>query len=113
MNNTQRPGRIENRYGHALSRRTFFKLTGATAVFALIGKFLNKEFSFDAPGKAFAAEQGKTKNILVVTGSARIGGNSYLLAEAFAKGARESGHTVNIFRSGQDRMSGCLFCGGC
>ncbi len=49
----------------------------------------------------------------MVTESARSGGNSYLLAEAFAKGARESGHTVNIFHSGQNRMSGCLFCGGC
>ncbi len=37
---------------------------GATAVLALIGKFLNKEFSSDAPDKAFAAEQEKSKIFL-------------------------------------------------
>ena len=34
------------------------------------------------------------KNILVLTGSARVGGNSDLLADAFIKGATQAGHEV-------------------
>jgi multimeric flavodoxin WrbA len=34
------------------------------------------------------------KNILVLTDSPRIGGNSDLLADAFIKGANKAGHEV-------------------
>jgi multimeric flavodoxin WrbA len=37
------------------------------------------------------------KNILVLTASPRKGGNSDLMAEAFIKGASESGHSVTKF----------------
>lgn len=53
------------------------------------------------------------KNILVLTGSPRVGGNSDLLAEAFAEGAREAGHTVNIFAAGRARIGGCRACDAC
>ena len=56
---------------------------------------------------------GHPKNILVVTGSGRSGGNSILLAEAFIKGARRAGHMVDVFHSAQNPMSACLHCGGC
>jgi len=56
---------------------------------------------------------GHSKNILVITGSGRSGGNSILLAEAFIKGARLAGHTVDVFHSAQNPMSACLHCGGC
>lgn len=35
-------------------------------------------------------------NILVISGSPRKGGNTEIMAEAFAKGARESGNDVHI-----------------
>lgn len=82
---------------------------------AMAGSLVPGWFSSGSPSPtaAYAAGAGSPKNILIITGSARVQGNSELLAEAFAKGARESGHTVNIFQSGQDRMSGCLYCDAC
>ncbi|MDD2736247.1 MAG: hypothetical protein PHF56_20135 [Desulfuromonadaceae bacterium] len=34
------------------------------------------------------------KNILVITGSPRVGGNSDLMADAFVKGTKAPGHEV-------------------
>ena len=34
------------------------------------------------------------KNILILTGSPRVGGNSDLMADAFQKGAESAGHKV-------------------
>ena len=102
--------------GLLISRRKFFAFTGMSTLLALAGNVfpLLSSFGASAASQSFAAGDAKeNKNILIITGSARVGGNSELLAEAFANGARESGHTVNIFHSGQERMSGCLFCGGC
>lgn len=99
-----------------LSRRKFFMFTGLATLLAVAGKILPGCFSSasHAASDAYAAKgSGKLKNILVLTGSARLQGNSELLAEAFAKGARDAGHTVNIFQSGQKRMSGCLYCDAC
>ncbi len=56
---------------------------------------------------------GKSRNILVLTGSGRKGGNSDLLAEAFVQGAREAGHSVDVFACGQRPMVSCMHCGGC
>ena len=52
------------------------------------------------------------KNILVITGSPRKGGNSDLLAEAFARGASVKGHTVAIFNALKN-MGGCKACDTC
>jgi Multimeric flavodoxin WrbA len=101
----------------SLSRRKFFAFTGAATFMGMLGNLLPGWFSFgsSAPSEAFAATRGsgKLKNILIITGSARERGNSDLLAEAFAGGAREAGHTVNVFHSGRDRMDGCLACDAC
>ena len=104
----------------SLSRRKFFTLTGLTAIAAVASSLLPKAFSIPglATAEAYAGDgpaggTGQRKNILIITGSSRKQGNSDLLAEAFAKGAGEAGHTVNIFKSGQDRMSGCLYCDAC
>lgn len=54
-----------------------------------------------------------TKNILVITGSGRTGGNSEVLADAFIKGAREQGHSVEKFRAGIKKIDGCMGCETC
>ena len=104
--------------GFPLSRRKFFTFTGGATLLALIGSLAAGCFSSDTPAVSGASAAGgrgtkPPKNILIITGSARRQGNSELLAEAFAKGARESGHTVNVFHSGQERMGGCLACDAC
>ena len=54
-----------------------------------------------------------SKRILIVTGSPRVGGNSDRLAEAFAKGALEAGHTVETFAAGRANISPCHACDMC
>ena len=53
------------------------------------------------------------KNILIVTGSPRVGGNSDILAEAFAKGAMEAGHSVKTFAAGRADIKPCKVCDAC
>jgi len=53
------------------------------------------------------------KNILVLTGSPRKNGNSELLADAFIKGALESGHEVNKFETAFKSILGCKACEAC
>ncbi|MDL2271672.1 flavodoxin family protein [Desulfovibrio sp. OttesenSCG-928-I05] len=53
------------------------------------------------------------KNVLVITGSPRKGGNSDLLANAFAKGAKEAGHDVTIFDAASDPVQPCQACDAC
>lgn len=53
------------------------------------------------------------KNILVITGSPRKGGNSDLLADAFIKGARSKGHQVTKFSAAAKAISGCRACNTC
>ena len=52
------------------------------------------------------------KNILILTGSPRKNGNSDMLAEAFARGARAGGHAVSIFNTTKN-MGGCKACDTC
>lgn len=53
------------------------------------------------------------KHILILTGSPRAGGNSDLMAEAFARGARDAGHTVTKVSTAQLNVTGCLACDSC
>ena len=53
------------------------------------------------------------KNILVLTGSPRIGGNSDLMADAFIKGANEAGHEVVKSEIGRKNIMGCKACDTC
>lgn len=53
------------------------------------------------------------KNIVVLTGSPRTGGNSDLLAEAFMKGASEAGHEVVKCEAGKKNIIGCKACDTC
>lgn len=52
-------------------------------------------------------------DILVFNGSPRPHGNTAAMVEAFAKGARESGHAVNIVSVCQKKIAGCLACEYC
>ncbi|WP_062429134.1 flavodoxin family protein [Treponema endosymbiont of Eucomonympha sp.] len=53
------------------------------------------------------------KSIVVITGSARKGGNSELLVNAFTEGAREAGHEVTVFESARKTIAGCTGCNTC
>ncbi|QXE92766.1 flavodoxin family protein [Geomonas subterranea] len=54
-----------------------------------------------------------SKNILVLTGSPRKGGNTDKLAEAFTCGAEQAGHTVVRFRTADKNIKGCIDCKTC
>lgn len=53
------------------------------------------------------------KKVLVVTGSPRETGNSYMLAEAFKKGAESAGHEVKLFNLNRNKVDGCKACNQC
>lgn len=53
------------------------------------------------------------KNILIITGSPRKGGNSAQLAEAFAQGARDAGNEVEIFSTADNPVLPCRACECC
>ena len=72
-----------------MERREFLKKTLAAGTAAAVaGAILSGR-------KSVAAEKStKPQKILILTGSPRKGGNSAILADSFAKGAQEAGHTV-------------------
>jgi multimeric flavodoxin WrbA len=53
------------------------------------------------------------KHILVLTGSPRKSGNSDKLADAFIKGAKQSGHDTVKFETAFKNIQGCKGCGLC
>ena len=53
------------------------------------------------------------KRILILTGSPRRGGNSDLMADAFAKGASEAGNIVMRFDTAHKHIQGCRACDNC
>ncbi|WP_165045595.1 flavodoxin family protein [Dysgonomonas sp. ZJ709] len=55
----------------------------------------------------------RKKNILVLTGSARKGGNSDRLADAFIKGANSVGHQVVKYNTASKNMKPCIDCKAC
>lgn len=58
-------------------------------------------------------EQKETKKILVLSASARKGGNTDLLCDEFIKGANDAGHSVEKLYIGSMRIKGCVGCGAC
>lgn len=52
-------------------------------------------------------------NILVLSGSPRPQGNTAAMVAAFAEGARESGHQVDVVNICQKKIAGCLACEYC
>lgn len=55
----------------------------------------------------------KTRKILVFMGSPRARGNSTILAEKAAEGARNAGAEVEVFRLAKMNIGPCLACEGC
>ena len=53
------------------------------------------------------------KKILIITGSARKGGNSDLMADSFMEEAVKNGHQVTKWNVGSKHLSGCIDCKGC
>ena len=54
-----------------------------------------------------------SRTILVLTGSARVGGNSDQLAEAFIRGAQNSGKRILRFDAGRKNIGPCTGCETC
>lgn len=54
-----------------------------------------------------------SKNILILTGSPRKGGNTDKLADAFIAGARQAGHTTVTFATANKQIKGCIDCQNC
>jgi multimeric flavodoxin WrbA len=54
-----------------------------------------------------------SKNILVLTGSPRKGGNTDKLADAFISGARQGGHKIVKFATADKTIKGCIDCQTC
>ena len=53
------------------------------------------------------------KDVLILSASPRKGGNSDLLCDAFAQGAREAGHNVKKIYVQDQKIGGCMACYGC
>lgn len=51
--------------------------------------------------------------IFAISGSPRKGGNTEIMVEAFAEGARDSGHTVAVKKMSQLTVAPCLACEYC
>ncbi|XCP84448.1 flavodoxin family protein [Roseburia hominis] len=53
------------------------------------------------------------KKILIISSSPRKKGNSQLLCQEFARGARESGHSVDLIRLSEKNIGFCYACDAC
>lgn len=53
------------------------------------------------------------KNILIITGSGRPGGNTSQLVDAFTRGAEEAGHHVESVSLIKNKVNPCLGCNAC
>ena len=53
------------------------------------------------------------KKIVVITGSPRKNGNSFVMTEAFVKAAEKKGHTITRFDAAFMNLGGCHACETC
>nr|MCR5751310.1 NAD(P)H-dependent oxidoreductase [Kiritimatiellia bacterium] len=54
-----------------------------------------------------------SKKVLIISSSPRKGGNSDILCDAFAEGAKESGHAVEKVRIAALKIGYCTGCYAC
>ena len=55
----------------------------------------------------------KMKNVLILSSSPRKGGNTDLLCDEFAKGAKEAGNKVTKIRIAEKKIGYCTGCYAC
>ena len=79
--------------------------TGAEAV----REFLSHS---ESAGEEVHSDKNK-KKILVILGGGRPNGNTKQLVDAFAKGAMDAGHNVEIVSLNKVKVKGCLGCNAC
>jgi multimeric flavodoxin WrbA len=53
------------------------------------------------------------KNIVIISGSPRKGGNTDTLVQAFREGAESKGHKVDVFDAGKKDLKPCIACNKC
>lgn len=53
------------------------------------------------------------KKVLILSGTPRKGGNSDILCDEFARGAKEAGHAVEKIRVAEKSVAGCKACYAC
>lgn len=53
------------------------------------------------------------KNVLIISSTPRVGGNSEVLCKQFAKGAQEAGHNVEIVNLRDYKLNYCIGCYAC
>lgn len=54
-----------------------------------------------------------SKKVVVITGSPRKNGNSFVMTESFIKAAQEKGHSVTRFDAAMMEIGGCRACETC
>lgn len=64
-------------------------------------------------GQAENKKNKESMKILIIESSPHKHGSSNMLADNFAKGAREAGHTVDVFDAGHASIHPCLGCDAC
>lgn len=53
------------------------------------------------------------KNVLILSATPRVKGNSQLICESFSRGATEAGHCVNLVRLSDKNIHFCRACDAC
>ena len=53
------------------------------------------------------------KNVIVISSTPRVNGNSEILANEFARGARDAGHNVEVINLRDYKLNYCTGCYSC
>ncbi|MDD2967373.1 MAG: flavodoxin family protein [Desulfovibrionaceae bacterium] len=92
---------------HLTTRRYMLKMLGGALAFSLLPQMTS-------PADVLAAnDEGKSMNIVVLTGSPHRQGTSALLADEFIAGASSKGHTIVRFDTAFEKVGFCRACYYC
>ena len=53
------------------------------------------------------------KNVIIIAGSPRVGGNTETLVKEFARGAKEAGNKVSVVSLAKEKIAPCTGCSVC